>query len=803
MNSVKPQSLVGILPEDITDHFPIFLCFPTRSDRKTNQQTKNTEQANFRDFSKRNIDHLIDRLKETNWKNVLDETDPSNACKTFHSSFSCILDQTCPFISNNDKPKKHAISQPWFTPGLKVSSKKKNKMYKKALKNPCRMTAYRKYRNLYNRLVRLAKCNYYNKRLNETAHDIKGTWKILREIIPNTNNKNKCPVTSIQLNILNKTDNFTTSIDDTGLICEFFNNYFSSIGERISASIGNTQEINPIDYLKDINVSDSLFLLPASEEEVIEIAMSIKSKSSTGHDEISNKLLKLIIPYIVKPLVHIFNQSFQTGTFPDSYKIAKVIPVFKSGKKTDPNNYRPISLLPSISKILEKLIYKRMISFLFSHDLIHPHQYGFLSGRSTEHAMLDIILKIIDAIEHKNFSLGIFLDLSKAFDSISHNILLNKLSLYGIRGTSLDLFKSYLTNRLQYVHIKNLDSNLQNVTCGVPQGSVLGPLLFLLYINDMPLISSLISYILYADDTTGLYSSPSLDDLFSTVQTELNNLNNWFCSNKLRINVTKTNFVLFMTRQKETSTNLSAFHNLQISSLNIDRKEQTKFLGLLLDKNLNFQCHINHVCTKILKGIFALSRSAKILPTKVLKTLYSAIVLPYLNYGLLAWGGSPKLFSKFIVLHHGQKSHHSTFFARLHRLQKRAIRIVAKIKQRSHHIPLCYDLQILDLEDLYNTKALSFFHDFFHGKLPPFFSNAFELHYSRNNQLIIKTKYRRTDTAAASIIHTLPGIWNALDKNLQMKITKSKPTFIKHCKTFFFDKYKNWHCDTINCYTCK
>ena len=227
-----------------------------------------------------------------------------------------------------------------------------------------------------------------------------------------------------------------------------------------------------------------------------------------------------------------------------------------------------------------------------------------------------------------------------------------------------------------------------------------------------------------------------------------------------------------------------------------------KFLGLLLDKNLSFQSHIKHISAKVLKGIYALSQASKVLPSKDLKTLHSALVLPYLNYGLLSWGGSLKSDSKYIILHRGQRGAHLRHLTSVHKLYKRSVRLVAKAKSRSHHIPLCFKLRILDLPDLYNIKALSFFHDFFHGKLPPVFSNIFSLQFNRNIQIIIKTKYRRTDTAASYIIHTVPDIWNSLDQNLRILIFKSKSTFINHCKDYVINLYANWTCHKNNCFVC-
>ena len=443
------------------------------------------------------------------------------------------------------------------------------------------------------------------------------------------------------------------------------------------------------------------------------------------------------------------------------------------------------------------------MDFILSNNIIYPKQYGFLHGRSTEHAITDVLLDLIEGIENKTFPLAVFLDLTKAFDSISHTILIRKMYRYGIRGTALDWFKSYLTNRAQFVQIDLERSSNKSIDFGVPQGSVLGPILFLLYINDLPSCSDILSFTLFADDTTALYNSSSLDDAFQTVNNELDHLNSWMSSNNLAVNVSKTNFVLFMTRQKFLKTTFNDHHYLTMSSKPVLQKDGVKFLGLLIDNNLTFNNHINHICSKLLIGIYALRRASKVLASNDLKTLYSSLILPYLNYNLLAWGGACKLQTKYKILNQGENSNPMKNLTKLHKLQKRALRIVAKASYHSHHIPLCHDLKLPDLPDLYNVKSLVFFYDFYHGNLPPTLSHIFSFRSGRNNELFIKISHRRTDIASSSLVHTLPEIWNCLPFELKLEIIKSKKTFINKVKTHYISKYKEWSCTTFDCYSCK
>ena len=788
-------SLSGILIEDVSDHFPVFYCFPNRIQKLNNHSPPHPTPHNF---SKPNLDKLKNMLEEQDWSQVFSDSNPSTAADCLSVIISDLVNKTCPPRNNASKPKRSKLSQPWFTAGLKISSKKKNKLFKKALRSSESLSFYRCYRNIYNRLVRLAKQTYYSNSLLKAEQDLKKTWSIFNEIIGKPKHKTFSP-TELHLS---QPNSFTTTIKDPFLIAEYFNNFFSTVGSRNTTSSTNS-DVDPLSYMNSFAVKDSCFLYPTNCKEISEIVLSLKSKTSSGPDNISNSLLKEIIPYILEPLTHIFNLSIQHGVVPHSYKLAKVIPVFKTGDKNDPNNYRPISLLPTISKILEKIIYKRVFKFILNQNIICPSQYGFVKGRSTEQAMTDIILKITNAIENKKFAIGLFLDLSKAFDSIPHDILLWKLSLYGIRGVALNWFKSYLNHRSQYIQLNNISSACQPLTFGVPQGSILGPLLFLLFINDMPSISQIVKYILFADDTTGLYCSSSLDDLFTTLSSEADSLNQWFAANRLTINVSKTNFVLFTTPQKYRHLQLENRNVIKFGSSEIKMRYEVKFLGLLLDNHLTFKNHIKYICTKLTKSLYAIKRASKLLPIKDLKTLYSSLFLPYLNYGLLAWGGSCKRDTKYQILNSGENKNPLRILDSIHMLQKRALRIICKSDYRAHHIPLCYKLQVLDLTDIYCIKALSFLHDCFHGNTPPSLNNLFIFKYSRDNQLTLSTTYRRTNLASTTVLHTIPNIWNPLPPAIKANILKPKKTFLSQLKTFYISKYELWTCHDHNCYVCK
>ena len=262
-------------------------------------------------------------------------------------------------------------------------------------------------------------------------------------------------------------------------------------------------------------------------------------------------LLKIASLQLAKPITYIINKSINTGVVHDLFKIACVTPIFKNGDTTIPGNYRPIAILPALNKILERIVYDQLIKFLNKHNIIFNYQFGFRKKHSTEQAVLELTENLKQSIDQKELTCGIFLDFTKAFDTVDHNILLLKLEKFGIRGHPLKWFTSYLKNRMQYVKIGNTTSDLNSVSCGVPQGSTLGPVLFLLYINDLPQTSNKLLFRMFADDTNIFYSHKDIKVVEDVVRTELGYVFDYCAVNKLTLNLKKTHFIIFKSTRKK------------------------------------------------------------------------------------------------------------------------------------------------------------------------------------------------------------------------------------------------------------
>ena len=368
-------------------------------------------------------------------------------------------------------------------------------------------------------------------------------------------------------------------------IANRFNKFFTEIGPKLAAKLHSTNLPHFSSYLVDHHDCSFVFN-QVSGEEIKNILYKLKPKASTGHDTLSMKLLKGAGSAIAEPLALIINQSFACGIFPRKLKLAKVLPIHKKGDDTIFDNYRPISLLPALSKVFEKVVYYQLYNFFTCKNLFYGSQHGFKEAHSTETAALEFIDRIYQILDSGEIPISIYLDLSKAFDTLDHNILLYKLNYYGIRGTALEWFRSYLTNRAQYVEYDGECSESLQITTGVPQGSILGPMLFIIYMNDIHLASSKFNAILHADDTTlmnwlyifDFHAEPETQNLSENINSELQKVSYWLAANKLSLNISKTRYMIFHFPQRKCNFEL----DIRMNNILIEQTNEFDFLELVI-----------------------------------------------------------------------------------------------------------------------------------------------------------------------------------------------------------------------------
>ena len=595
---------------------------------------------------------------------------------------------------------------------------------------------------------------------------MKKTWEGIREIVHTKNRPNS------NITQLKSKDNI---IDEPKKISNTFCNFFTNVGLNIDKDIPKSPHVTPVHYLKD-RVDTNFDILPTNNNEVIKIIAHLDDTKSTGPSSIPVNLLKIAAPIITPYIVQIVNKSFSTGIFPNAVKLAKVIPIFKAGSIYDVNNYRPISLLSVFSKIIEKIMHQRLYLFLESHNVFFKSQFGFQKNKSTQQSLIEIVEKIRGCIESKNYGCGIFIDLKKAFDTVNHNILLQKLEHYGVRGNGLLWFESYLKDRTQYVSCNNVSSETKTISCGVPQGSVLGPLLFLLYINDLPNISKKLNFFLFADDTNLFYECNNLEKLERVVNKELKKLVTWLNVNRLALNVSKTNYVIFAAINKPIKPT-----TIIINRQAIEQKEYVKYLGVLIDSRLSFKYHISATTKKMARAVGIISKLRHYVNKKILLMIYYSLIYPFLIYALPVWGNAC-----------------NTHLDSVHIIQKKVVRLITfndifykNSQPPCHSSPLFKELEILNIYDLFKLLVSKFVHDCLSFKNPHQFHDYFK--YPPNNHNTddnrndkLRIPMCRTSNYGLKSVKTIGAhIWNEIPNNVR-SIHSIKP-FTKAYKKTLID----------------
>ena len=616
LTNFKRNFISNVLHSHISDH---------TAQKITLKFNKELDQHIYkRNFSKNNIFIFEKKLSEVGWKKIYSFDNPfvndqwNEFMKIILLHFNdCFPIKKVP-INNIKKLKKEKKN-----PEVRECKEQLDKLY--VLKNLhiSYKPLYIEKKKEYDSLLLKCKKNEFSERLRTSDNKTKSAWAIVNEIS-------------------GKSKNNDISIEgDPETVANQFNAYWLDSVSKISANLGNI----PFNSFIDRN-PECISIESVSASEILEVTNKLKNKFSSGHDEMSTSLLKKIVHVIVKPLVHIINNSLRFGVFPDQLKLAVVVPVFKKGEITHINNYRPISLLPSFSKIFEHVMRRRIMVFMTESKLLNESQHGFIMGRSTHTAIFQFVDHIIGFLEDGNIPLGLFLDLSKAYDTLNHDILIKKLELYGIRGAALRWMVSYLSGRYQQIAIGKGNnrawSKKSEIKIGIPQGSVIGPLLFIIYTNNISEIqlkqrgSTITSY---ADDTNLLVNASTITTAIYKANSLMMEADNWFSKNKLVLNSSKTSIMLF----KPSRGRREEPQKIKIIDQEFDLDNSTKFLGVVLDNTLCWDEHVEYMEKRLNSVCYSFRVLCKYLDVKTRIMLYHANFVSHIRYGIIFYGGCSNL----------------------------------------------------------------------------------------------------------------------------------------------------------------
>lgn len=622
-HNVNEKILPIILQTDITDHFTTMLQIVLHCNKE--------KDTNDREGFIRNIDYgkFQKILSSESWESVYVEHDVDTATKNFVSIVTKALNDS----TNLKKIKrKNTKLTPWVTSGLVKSIHKKNEMYRTVQKNPNNdylKSEYRTYKNRLTNLINKTKYEYYKNEINKNKTSSKSLWKTVREI-SKTNSKS-----NTFSSIKNENGELITNSKE---MANEFNKTFTKMGENLANKINK----DPNFKITKNSVQNSMVLLPTDTFELKQLLNELKNKKSPGLDNIKAEVLKSVSEYILKPLEYIFNTCMTLGIWPSIFKESVIIPVYKKGNKEILSNYRPISLITHLSKLFEKVIKKRLTAYINKYKPLSDNQFGFKKNVSTQDALLALTSKIYSALDESKPCLCVFLDLSKAFDTVSHELLLQTLEDIGLREVTLKLFKSYISNRPQRVRINNELSESMIIKYGVPQGTVLGPILFSIYIDGLFSLRSRGEIVGFADDTAIFYKADSWTDLRILAEDDLSLIKNWFDNRLLTINFNKTHYLPLSCNKSSQPTFESLEINIRGALCTVLPEKNIKYLGVFIDSHLRWDVHINYIIKKLQTIIYKFKYLKNILDFDQLKMLYHSLVESHLRYCILGWGGVAK-----------------------------------------------------------------------------------------------------------------------------------------------------------------
>lgn len=724
-----------VVKYSISDHYPVCI---TRHLKPNLQKKHSHNTITYRNCKTLNEEAFLQDLFNAPFYSVEFENDPDLCLQRWYDIFNSILDKHAPIIT---KRVKNDHQPEWYKHEITESRNMRDKCNRLGL-----WDEYKFWRNKTKTVTEDAKCKYYTD-LVKDSKDSKTLWKCINTLTP--------PLNTYPSRL--KTDNEKFSTDPT-LIANIFNDFFTSCVKDLRK--GTDEHTTHFQKLKSyvngkVAQEHNFKVQPIDMNKLYEDLCNLDETKSTGLDNIGPRILKLSAPAIVTSLTYIFNRIIDSGKFPMLFKNAKVTPIYKKGDRTEATNYRPISVLSTLSKLIEQHISKQLYGYLTDFNLLHTSQSGFRPHHSCQTALINITDKWLKEINDGNINGVVFLDLKKAFDVVDHDILYQKLEIYRFDECALALFKSYLNKRTQQVKIGNVMSESTSVDYGVPQGSILGPLLFILYINDLPLHVEHCEMDIYADDSTFHLSGKAVPDIQDKIQTDLDLIDKWCSENKMYINIEKTKCMTVGTRQKLSCQDDHLKLHIKNEALQTSKCE--KVLGVEVDPTLTWSAQVDQICSAVSSRIYLLSKIKQYLNLEARKLFCNGYILPLIDYCCTIWGNCSE-----------------DNLNRVLKLQKRAARLVFDAGPLSSSEPLFKELKWMPVKTRINYHKLLLIYKSLHHQAPEYLSGNLT-YVGENNPYCLRNAVKgnlypnkpKTELYKKSFQYSASVLWNDLPNDIR------------------------------------
>ena len=734
-NNADKINDVNVSDVGISDHCPIICTWSCRAPKPVKNCHTTIQYRCFKNFDR---DMFRYDLSLANFSIVYNCTDPNDALNSWYNVFLPIADKHAPI---RRKRVKHQTLPGWLNKDIMTAMKLRDK-----LKKEKKFEEYKKQRNAISEMVITAKKKHFEKMIHancDTAH----LWRAINELTQQSKRHSSNGLSMASPDELNK--------------------HFCSVSKLMSSSTPSQSSLSHIQQFCDAHLQpgDTCEISSITVPEVARYISDLKNKKSMGLDNVNSFLIKLSLEYIVEPLTYIYNLCIRNNVFPDVWKCAKVVPIPKTSDVSDPNNYRPISLLSVLSKPLEQHIHKNLTSFVENKSMFHEFQSGFRKHHSCNTALTRLCDTWLAAINKSQVATVVFLDFRKAFDLVDHNILLEKLLIYTRSKATVSLIESFLIDRSQRVVINAEYSSIGSLECGVPQGSVLGPLLFSIFINDLPLCikNSAVSCDLFADDSSLHTSSTDVKVAQSDLQSELDNVVQWCENNKMIVHPQKTKSMVIASRQKHQRAPLVLDLHLGLDP--IEQVKSHRVLGITIDSEMRWNTHINNVNKIVSRNLYLLSKLKHYIDANSMKMFFYAHCLSHINYASTVWSGAGDVHLK-----------------KLNSLHRRAAKIIVPSPFLSTSEKLL-SANILPLKQQFELNIALLVYKTRYELAPQYLARLLsraDSRYESNNYILPRT---RIDLYKTSFAFSGASVWNSLP--VSVRSCTSLLSFKSSAKKYF------------------